>query len=327
MEGTPAETGTHRAEPDTDLTSARAGDADAFARLVAPYDRELLLHCYRMLGSTADAADARQETLLRAWQGLDRFDGRHLRAWLYRIASNRCLTMIDRRGRRELPMTLAAGDAEVSWLEPLPGSWLGSTPEEQAIDRETVRLAFVAALQTLPAAQRAVLLLRDVLAFRAAEVAGILDLSVPAVTSLLQRARAAVADGLPAPSSTSDDAGLDALAERYTRAWEAGDVDQIVALLAEDVRYAMPPEPCWYLGSASVAAFLRDGPLQARWRFLRTEANGQLAFATYMFDAQHGDFRPAGLDVLSVADGSVREVVSFLDADFAAFGLPTTLPA
>ncbi|WP_167004414.1 sigma-70 family RNA polymerase sigma factor [Mumia sp. ZJ430] len=325
MEGTSQSDETHRDDHEDDLASARAGDEDAFARLVTPYRRELRLHCYRMLGSTADAADAEQETLVRAWQGLARFDGRHLRAWLYRIATNRCLTLSERRGRRELPVALGAGATEVAWLEPLPGSWLEASPEDQTVDRETVRLAFVAALQHLPASQRAVLLLREVLAFRAAEVAGILDLTVAAVNSLLQRARAAVADGLP-PAPASYDGGLDALADRYARAWEAGDVDQIVALLADDVRYSMPPLPRWYAGLADVTAFLRSGPVRESWRFLPTTANGQLAFGTYMRDAERGEFRPGGLDVLTVEDGRVTEVVAFLEADFTAFGLPASLP-
>jgi len=310
---------------DDDLASARAGDEDAFARLVTPYRRELGLHCYRMLGSTADAADAEQETLVRAWQGLGGFDGRHLRAWLYRIATNRCLTLIERRARRELPVTLEGGESDVSWLEPLPGSWLEASPEERAVDRETVRLAFVAALQHLPASQRAVLLLRDVLAFRAAEVAGILDLTVAAVNSLLQRARTAVADGL-APSPAPPDDGLGTLADRYVRAWEAGDVDRIVALLADDVRYSMPPLPRWYAGLDDVTGFLRSGPMREAWRFLPTTANGQLAFGTYLRDAERGEFRPGGLDVLTVVAGRVTEVVAFLEADLTAFGLPASLP-
>ncbi|MGH1565365.1 sigma-70 family RNA polymerase sigma factor [Mumia sp. DW29H23] len=325
MEGTPRTDGTHRADDD-DLASARTGDEDAFARLVTPYRRELRLHCYRMLGSTADAADAEQETLVRAWQGLGRFDGRHLRAWLYRIATNRCLTLVERRGRREVPVALEDGATDVPWLEPLPGSWWEGTPEERVVQRDTVRLAFVAALQHLPATQRAVLLLREVLAFRAAEVAEILGLSVASVNSLLQRARAAVADGL-APSPTGPGDALDALADRYVSAWESGDVEGIVALLSDDVRYSMPPLPRWYAGLAEVTGFLRSGPLQESWRFVRTTANGQLAFATYLLDDERGDYRPGGLDVLSTADGKVTEVVAFLEADFAAFGLPTSLPA
>ncbi|WP_262849718.1 RNA polymerase subunit sigma-70 [Mumia quercus] len=325
MEGTPRNDETHRADAagdDGDLARARAGDEDAFARLVGPHRRELRLHCYRMLGSTADAADAEQETLVRAWHGLGRFDGRHLRAWLYRIATNRCLTLAERRARRELPVALDGAEAEVAWLEPLPSSWTQVTPEERALDRETVRLAFVAALQHLPASQRAVLLLRDVLAFRAAEVAGILDVSVAAVNSALQRARAAVAGGLPRSPADED---VRALADRYARAWEAGDVDRIVALLADDVRYSMPPLPQWYGGLRDVTAFLRSGPIRESWRFLPTTANGQLAFGTYLYDAGLEVFRPGGLDVLTVEGGRVTEVVAFLEADLTAFGLPASL--
>lgn len=324
MEGTPPSDETHRADVTGDLARARTGDEDAFARLVGPYRRELRLHCYRMLGSTADAADAEQETLVRAWQGLGRFDGRHFRAWLYRIATNRCLTMAERRARRELPLALEGPATDVAWLEPLPGSWTQATPEEHALDRETIRLAFVAALQHLPASQRAVLLLRDVLAFPAAEAAGILDLSVAAVNSSLQRARAAVAGGLP---RSPVDADVGALADRYARAWEAGDVDRIVTLLADDVRYSMPPLPEWYAGLRDVTAFLHSGPLRVSWRFLPTTANEQLAFGTYMYDARRESFVPGGLDVVTVESGRVTEVVSFLEADLTAFGLPAALPA
>lgn len=286
-----------------------------FDSLVQPLRGELHAHCYRMLGSVHDADDAVQETLLRAWRGLDRFDGRGpIRPWLYRIATNRCLTMIESRGRRELPADLGPDTpvAEVAWLEPYP------TVEGEVVARESVGLAFVAAVQQLSGTQRAVLLLRDVLGFPAREVAGLLDTSVAAVNSALQRARAA----LPVVAGTPD-VETRSLADRYIAAWEKRDVDAIVGMLAEDARYSMPPMPEWYAGHAAIRGFLLDGPLGVDWRFLPTSANGQLAFGTYMLK---GDlFVPGGLDVVTVRDGLICEVVSFLDTDLTNFGLPPQL--
>ncbi|WP_280408680.1 sigma-70 family RNA polymerase sigma factor [Nocardia brasiliensis] len=320
------------------LVAARAGDGDAFGRLVAPLRDELRAHCYRMLGSVHDAEDAVQDTLDRAWRSLQGFEDRgSIRPWLYKIATNRSLTIIERRGRRELPTDLAAGAtprAEATWLEPYPDNLMGWTaqlsPEARVIARETVELAFVAALQHLSALQRAALLLRDVLGFTAGEVAALLDTTVPAVNSALQRARKVHADLLPA---TTQHRTLDALGEvaqrdlakKYMLAWEAGDVDTIVTMLTEDVRYSMPPLSIWYEGLDGVREFLVDTALRHRWRFRPAQANGQIAFGTYRWEAGQGAYIPSGLDLLLIRDRRVAEVVSFLDADFPSFGLPAQL--
>ncbi|MFC9687201.1 sigma-70 family RNA polymerase sigma factor [Kribbella sp. NPDC056951] len=298
---------------------------DTFEQLVEPWRGELHAHCYRMLGSFADAEDAVQETLLRAWKSLDEYEDRgSIRPWLYKIATNRCLTLIERRGRRELPV-----DAEEAalWLEPYPTNRLDwTTPETRVATLESVELAFVATLQHLSALQRAVLLLRDVLAFAAREVAELLDTSVAAVNSALQRARAVVGS-VPTQQTTLRALGEPAqrhLVRRYMAAWEAGDVDEIVAMLADDAKYSMPPLPQWFAGRAAIRTFLEEGPLQSQWRLLPASANGQLAVGTYILEGDR--YVPAGLDLLVLRGGEIAEVVSFLEAEFAPFGLPTELP-
>jgi RNA polymerase sigma-70 factor (TIGR02960 family) len=311
------------------LTAARSGDTDAFERLVGPYRGELLAHCYRMLGSLHDAEDAVQESLVRAWRGIGGLDERgFVRAWLYKIATNRCLTALDRSGRRELPFDVLPGtpEAEVTWLEPYPDQ----SPEASYLAKESVELAFVAALQHLSALQRAALILREVLGFSAAEVAGQLDTSTAAVNSALQRARKVIGTTGVSQQSVLRDLGQDGTEEIVTSwmtAWQAGDVDGIVAMLADDARYSMPPLPQWYHGPEAIRAFLAGGPLLSRWRFLPTTANGQLAFGTYLWDDAAGAYIPGGLDVLAIRDGRVAEIVAFLSADLTDFGLPASLPA
>ncbi|MEV6878650.1 sigma-70 family RNA polymerase sigma factor [Amycolatopsis sp. NPDC051128] len=311
------------------LDAARSGDAAAFERLVSPYRDELLAHCYRMLGSWHDAEDVLQEALVRAWRGVGGLDERgFVRAWLYKIATNRCLTALERPGRRELPFDVHPGTpgTEVSWLEPCPGP----SPEASYLAREAVELAFVAALQHLSALQRAALILREVLGFSAAEVAGLLDTSTASVNSALQRARKTIDTTRVSRQSVLRELGSDAvneIAAGWIDAWQNGDVDAIVGMLADDARFSMPPLPEWYRGADAIRAFLVAGPLRSRWRFLPTSANGQLAFGTYLWADAAGAYLPGGLDVLTIHNGQVSEIVSFLTADLTDFGLPSQLPA
>src|SRR4051794_19283786 len=284
-----------------DLTQAiRDADETAFAELVEPYRRELHAHCYRMLGSVHDADDALQEALLRAWRGLDGFQGRSsLRSWLYRIATNACLDAIARRPKRVLPIDAApASDPDVGPRAPLAETVLIEPyADEQYERRESVELAFIAALQHLPASQRAALILCEVLGFSAREAAEMLATTPAAVNSALQRARAAVDERLPERSqqetmrSLGDD-GLRAIVDGYVDAWERGDVDAVVAMLTEDAAIAMPPLASWYQGHDALAKFLAGWPLSGRWRWrrVRTWANGQPALATYCSDADKADF-------------------------------------
>ncbi len=308
------------------VEAARQGDAGAFEQLVEPYRSELQAHCYRMLGSLHDAEDALQETLVRAWRSVSHLDDRgFVRAWLYKIATNRCLTAIERRGRRELPVDVDPGTpaTEIRWLEPYPDV----SPETRYLARESVELAFVAALQHLSAVQRAVLILREVLGFSAAEVAGQLNASPASVNSALQRARKVIDSAAPTQQTVLRDLGdeaVSAIVTHWADAWHAGDVDAIVAMLADDARYSMPPLPEWYRGRDAIRAFLTNGPLQSRWRFVPATANGQLAFGTYLWEDAAGLYVPGGLDVLTLRGGQVAEVTAFLDADLTRFRLPRT---
>jgi RNA polymerase sigma-70 factor (ECF subfamily) len=328
------------------LESARHGDEDAFARLLVPYRAELHAHCYRMLGSVQDAEDATQETLLRAWRGLGRFEGRSgLRSWLYRIATNACLRAIERRPQRVLPIDygppadphdgIAAPVTESVWLEPYADEEDGlAAPEARYERRESIELAFVAALQHLPARQRAVLILRDVLGFSAREVAEALDSAPTAVDSALQRAHRSVEQRLPAQSQQATlralgDERLSQLVGNYVDAWERGDIDAVVAMLAQDARITMPPIPTWLSCRRAVAAFLSQRVLNGNnpWRLVPVRANGAAAFGQYIWDAAKGRHIPHGITVLTLRGAEIEELTAFLTpAAFAQFGLADQLP-
>jgi RNA polymerase sigma-70 factor (ECF subfamily) len=318
------------------VAEARSGDGDAFAALVAPYRHGVRLHCYRMLGSLQDAEDLLQETLLRAWRALDGFEERSsFRGWLYRIATNACLDALKHRRRRLLPDAAAPPDdpaaapwppAELPWLEPYPDALLDAQedadPARRYETREAIELTFIAAIQLLSPRQRAVVLLRDALGFSAQETADMLGTSLAAVNSALHRARAALDD-------SSDDeqrpiAGEDAaLVDRYVRAWEAADVDAIVALLRTDARMTMPPTPSWYLGPQAIARFLEGffaGEIGSDTRLMRTRANRQPALAVY---TRTGDrYEPLALKVLTVRSDSIAAITGFTDPRlFPHFGL------
>jgi RNA polymerase sigma-70 factor, ECF subfamily len=355
------------------LDAARAGDEEAFRRLVEPRRAELLAHCYRMLGSLHDAEDALQEALLRAWRGLARFEGRSsFRSWLYTIATNTCLSAIERRPKRVLPVdygppadphtTPGEPLVESVWLEPYPDDKLGvedgpATPEARYEQRESVELAFVAALQHLPPNQRAALILREVLGFSAREVAETLETTVASVNSALQRAREAVEQRLPELSQQETlralgDDGIRETVESFMDAMTRGDVDAVVALLAQDAAWSMPPMATWYRGRA-LAVWLAEWPLSGewRWRHLPGRANAQPAVASYTWDEERGVYRAFCLNVLSFRGPLIAEVTSFVArsepapdrlhlarwpdeppdsrrvADFfERFGLPTELP-
>ena len=317
------------------LAAAAAGDETAFGELIDPHRAELCAHCYRMLGSLHDAEDALQEALLRAWRGLPGFEGRSsVRTWLFAIATNAALDIASHRSRRELPVDFgpAAGSgagmgepiADPIWLEPFPDRLL---PEERYEQRESIELAFLVALQGLPPLQRAVFLLREVLGFSAAEIAGQLGGSVPSVTSALQRARVRVQQ---AKCGESQQATLRALGDerlrdtvrRYSDALEHGDADALIGMLTQDATWSMPPIPTWFRGHAAIRYFLERWPFTDQWRHVPVRANGQLALACYVLDPDSGSYRPAVVDVLTMAGEQICGVTAFMTLD--GFGWPQT---
>jgi RNA polymerase sigma-70 factor (ECF subfamily) len=312
------------------LQRARAGDDRAFEELVAPYRAQLHAHCYRMLASAHDADDALQDALIGAWRGIGSFEGRSsLRGWLYRIATNAALRIGARRPRRQLSLDVAPACTDPhAWGEPLDASlWVEPYPAERvdalSVDpataydaREAVELAFVAALQHLPASQRAVLLLRDVLALSSSETAETLDLSVAAANSQLQRARATLARRLPDRTQQSIRAELGTDAEQrlvadLVAAWHARDVEAFVALLVDDARLSMPPLPAWFDGVESVRGFLAR-MFQTPWRLEVTSANAQPALVCWQGRPDGMSYHPGGLTVLTLHAGGVAGLTCFL---------------
>ncbi|MGZ6295190.1 MAG: sigma-70 family RNA polymerase sigma factor [Candidatus Limnocylindrales bacterium] len=330
---TPSTTST--AQQEELLAAARASDEAAFQRLVEPLRRELHAHCYRMLSSVHDADDALQDALLRAWRGLGKFEGRSsVRPWLYKIATNTCLDVIARRPKRVLPIDYGpAADphegpgeplVESVWVEPYPDNKLGledgyAAPEARYEQRESVELAFIAALQHLPANQRAVLILRDVLGYSAKEAAETLDTTTASANSALQRARASVEERTPEQSQQATlralgDDGLSEVVDRYVDAWEQGDVDTVVEMLTEDAAFAMPPLGTWFRGREAIRVFLEGWPLSGlwRWRQIQVRSNGQVALAFYSWDTDDETYRPFALNVLTLRGNQISDVTAFI---------------
>ena len=354
------------------LESARKGDENAFESIVEMRRSELQAHCYRMLGSTHDAEDALQEALVRAWRGLPRFEGRSsLRSWLYKIATNTCLDAIGRRPKRVLPIDYAPasdphegpGDpiVESVWVEPFPDELIGvedgyAGPEASYEQREAVELAFIAALQHLPATQRAVLVLREVLGFSAKETSEHLDTTTASVNSALQRARATLDEKLPDQTQQATlralgDEKVAAIVDRYLKAWETNDVDTVVEILAEDATFTMPPLASWFHGPG-IRTFLELSPMSGdwRWKAVPVQSNGQPALAFYAWNEGEEAYRRFALNVLTFRGERIVDVTAFIartppapdrevilrlpdheadakamDAAFDRFGLPETI--
>jgi RNA polymerase sigma-70 factor (ECF subfamily) len=330
------------------VAAATAGDEAAFSELAERYRRELQVHCYRMLGSFDDAEDQVQETFLRAWRRRETYAGRaSFRAWLYRIATNTCLDALARNPRRppeptppEDASVPARPMAEILWLQPFPDELLdGVAPNEDEPDavvvaKGTIELAFLAAVQHLPPRQRAVLILRDVLGWSAKETASLLDTSVQSANSALQRARATLQQQMPEKRlewGPGDDPSEQerALVQRYIEATERADTESLAALLKEDMRFAMPPQPGWWAGRDAAVQGWVDGGFGSeefgRFRCLATSANRQPAVANYRLAPGDTAYRPLALDVLRIEEGKVAEIVAFEPSVFPAFGLPAQL--
>jgi RNA polymerase sigma-70 factor, ECF subfamily len=331
------------------LAAARAGDQSEFERLTRPHRHELLTHCYRMLGSFQDAEDQVQETFLRAWRRLETYEGRApFRAWLYKIATNACLDAMDRRPRRVLPQSLRpASDPnepvlppvlDPIWLEPFPDELLAPReigPEARYEAHESITLAFLTALQALSPRQRAVLILCDVLGWSAGEAAELVETTIPAVNSLLHRARGKLGRLYTSPRPEKErlalpDEMIRRLLERYVQAWEAADVEGIVALLKEDATFPMPPLPMWYRGRESIRRFIAAsslaGEARGRWRLHPARANGCAAFGVYVFDADNQSYKPFAIQVLTLQDELLSDITTFgYPSLFPHFGLPLEL--
>jgi len=316
----------------TDIAATR--DEAAFSALVERHRRELQVHCYRMVGSLEEAEDLTQETFLRAWRKRASFAGRStIRAWLYRIATNACLDALARRPRRPT-------GGEVLWLQPYPDELLeslpapGDEPDATVVARETIELAFMVAVQHLPPRPRAVLILRDVLGWPAKDTAALLEMSVPAANSALQRARATMKEHLPeervawAPGADAD-AGERALIRRYIEASEEADAQAIAALMREDATFTMPPQPGRWTGRDTIVRSWIEGgfgsPEFGHLRCLPTRANHQPAVANYVLRPGDDTYRAMALDVLRIVDGAIADIVTFDDDVFGRFGLPATL--
>jgi RNA polymerase sigma-70 factor, ECF subfamily len=321
--------------------AARGGDQEAFGRLIEAHRGELHAHCYRMLGSVHDAEDALQDALLRAWRGLSKVkDARALRAWLYKIATNASLDAIGRRPKRVLPIDygpsvdphdgLGLPPAESTWVEPYPDQGLGledglAGPEARYELRESVELAFVAALQHLPANQRAALVLREVLGFSAQETAEQLDTTVASVNSALQRARQTVDERLPDESQQATlralgDERLREVVDGYMDAMGRGDVDAMIGMLAEDAAWSMPPLAAWFRGHEALRGFMEFGPLSGEWdwRHRPTRASGQPAIGSYAWYEEEGCYRPFALDVMTLEGDKIKDVTSFITRSTAS---------
>ena len=322
----------------------RAPADDGFAQEAEKYRHELRVHCYRMLGSYDDAEDMVQETYLRAWRGRADFEGRSsLRAWLYRIATNACLDDV-RRPQRVLPYQLEAASfpvatlpprEDVPWLQPFPDVLLdrAEEPDAVAIRRETIELAFLIAIQHLPARQRAVLIFRDVLGWPARETAAVTDLSVAAVNSALQRARPVLRDHLPSHraewSAVPSSADEQALLQKYVSAWEAADPDALASLMHEDIRITMPPYPFWFEGRTDALRSLIPNlspDYRGAWRFLPTTVNRQPTLAAYLQPPGAADFHPFALDIFRIESGLIAEITAHETTNFTLFNLPSHLP-
>ena len=332
------------------LHAAQVGDQEAFERLVEPYRRELLLYCYRMLGSLQDAEDALQEAWLRAWRRLETFQ-HHLsfRAWLYKIVTHICFDALEKRPRRTLPSTMyppadptepvTAPVQEPIWLEPLPASWLtdeASNPEARYLMRESIRLAFLVVLHLLPPRQRAVLIIRDVLSFRANEVAQLLGLTISAVNSALHRTRTTLerharGDGREMHAALPEDESTRTLLNACVQDWETGNLSRLIARLTDDAILTMPPTPTWYRGREAISTFLVNTLFahvgcEIGYRLIPTHANGQPALAIYRRTSPGGVYRAYLLQVLAIekASGHIAEATCFLIPDlFPRFGLPS----